>query len=107
MKAPAPNVGKDMLAAMAPPGIQHKILVITSALIVVWAAIAYINQLRIGLSATAMSDYFSWGVYIVNFVFFIGISMAVSLISAMLRLSGTHWRHPISRLAEAITVFSC
>jgi molybdopterin-containing oxidoreductase family membrane subunit len=53
-----------------------------------------------------MSDYFSWGVYIVNFVFFIGISMAGSLISAMLRLSNAHWRHPISRLAEAITVFS-
>jgi molybdopterin-containing oxidoreductase family membrane subunit len=32
--------------------------------------------------------------------------MAGSLISAMLRLSNAHWRHPISRLAEAITVFS-
>jgi molybdopterin-containing oxidoreductase family membrane subunit len=53
-----------------------------------------------------MSDYFSWGVYIVNFVFFIGISMAGSLISAMLRLTNAHWRHPISRMAEAITVFS-
>jgi molybdopterin-containing oxidoreductase family membrane subunit len=100
------NVERDMLAAMGPPRLGHKALVITLALIVAWALVAYIHQLRVGLAATAMSDYFSWGVYIVNFVFFIGISMAGSLISAMLRLTNAHWRHPISRLAEAITVFS-
>ena len=100
------NVERDMLATLGPPGIAHKSLVIGLALVVAWAMVAYIHQLRIGLSATAMNDYFSWGVYIVNFVFFIGISMAGSLISAMLRLSNAHWRHPVSRLAEAITVFS-
>ena len=42
------------------------------------------HQLRIGLAATAMSDYFSWGIYIVNFVFFIGIM--AQPISATLRL---------------------
>jgi Ni/Fe-hydrogenase subunit HybB-like protein len=100
------NVERDMLKTLGPPGFGHKFLVIGLALVVAWAGVAYVHQLRIGLSATAMSDYFSWGVYIVNFVFFIGISMAGSLISAMLRLSNAHWRHPISRLAEAITVFS-
>ena len=53
-----------------------------------------------------MTNYFSWGVYIVNFVFFIGISQAGTLISAMLRLTGARWRHPITRLAEAITLFA-
>jgi Ni/Fe-hydrogenase subunit HybB-like protein len=100
------TVERDMLATMGPPGVAHKSLVIGLVLVVAFAAVAYVHQLRIGLAATAMSDYFSWGVYIVNFVFFIGISMAGSLISAMLRLSNAHWRHPISRLAEAITVFS-
>jgi Ni/Fe-hydrogenase subunit HybB-like protein len=107
MTKPKPNnVERDMLASLGPPGVAHKSLVIGLVLIVAWAVVAYIHQLHIGLAATAMSDYFSWGVYIVNFVFFIGISMAGSLISAMLRLSNAHWRHPISRLAEAITVFS-
>ncbi|MGD0388580.1 MAG: NrfD/PsrC family molybdoenzyme membrane anchor subunit [Tepidisphaeraceae bacterium] len=105
-KSPSHNVERDMLATFGPPGLAHKFLVIGLAMVVAWALVAYLHQLRIGLSATAMSDYFSWGVYIVNFVFFIGISMAGSLISAMLRLSNAHWRHPISRLAEAITVFS-
>ena len=100
------NVERDMLATLGPPGFAHKFLVVGLGLVVAWALVAYIHQLRIGLAATAMNDYFSWGVYIVNFVFFIGISMAGSLISAVLRLSNAHWRHPISRLAEAITVFS-
>jgi molybdopterin-containing oxidoreductase family membrane subunit len=105
-KSQSHTVEGDMLATFGPPGFAHKFLVIGLGLVVAWALVAYLHQLRIGLSATAMSDYFSWGVYIVNFVFFIGISMAGSLISAMLRLSNAHWRHPISRLAEAITVFS-
>ena len=65
---------------------------------------AWILQLRRGLAVTAMGDYFSWGVYIVDFVFFIGVSMAGTLISAGLRLTGAEWRHPITRMAEAITV---
>ena len=44
---------------------------------------AFLYQLRHGLAVTAMTDYFSWGVYIINFVFFIGISMAGSLICAL------------------------
>ena len=44
--------------------------------------------------------------YIINFVFFIGISMAGTLISAMLRLTGAEWRRPITRMAEGITLFA-
>lgn len=80
-------------------------LVIAAALFL-GGGVAYVHQLRHGLSVTAMTDYFSWGVYIINFVFFIGISMAGSLISAVLRLTGAHWRHPITRMAEGITVFA-
>ena len=65
---------------------------------------AWIYQLTKGLCVTAMGDYFSWGIYIADFVFFIGISMAGTLISAILRLSGANWRSPITRLAEVITV---
>jgi Ni/Fe-hydrogenase subunit HybB-like protein len=43
-------------------------------------------------------------VYMVNFVFFIGISHAGTLISAILRVTQAEWRRPITRIAEAITV---
>ncbi|MBZ5528094.1 MAG: polysulfide reductase NrfD [Acidobacteriia bacterium] len=74
--------------------------------IVLWGLYAYVHQLRHGLIVTGMRDEVSWGLYITNFVFFIGISHAGTLISAILRVTETEWRRPITRLAEAITVFA-
>jgi molybdopterin-containing oxidoreductase family membrane subunit len=51
-----------------------------------------------------MRDRISWGLYITTFVFFIGISHAGTLISAILRVSQAGWRTPITRMAEFITV---
>ena len=86
-------------------GLGKGALILCAALFA-WGFIAFLYQLRHGLAVTAMNDYFSWGVYIINFVFFIGISMAGSLISAILRLTGAEWRKPITRMAEGITVFA-
>ena len=47
-----------------------------------------------------------WGLYLVDFVFWIGISHAGTLISAILRLTDANWRKPVTRAAEAITVFA-
>ena len=47
-----------------------------------------------------------WGFYIVNFVFWIGISHAGTLISAILRVTNAEWRRPVTRCAEAITTFA-
>src|SRR5512137_2609954 len=74
--------------------------------VVLWGLYAYVQQIRNGLSVTGMRDQISWGLYITNFVFFIGISHAGTLISAILRVTHTEWRRPITRLAEAITVFA-
>jgi molybdopterin-containing oxidoreductase family membrane subunit len=51
-----------------------------------------------------MRDRISWGLYITTFVFFIGISHAGTLISAILRVSQARWRTPITRMAEFITL---
>jgi molybdopterin-containing oxidoreductase family membrane subunit len=50
-----------------------------------------------------MNQPVTWGFDITNFVFFIGISHAGTLISAILRLSKAEWRRPITRMAEVIT----
>ncbi|MBI4605290.1 MAG: polysulfide reductase NrfD, partial [Planctomycetes bacterium] len=44
--------------------------------------------------------------YIGNFVFFVSISLAGTLISAILRVIHAEWRRPITRCAELITVLS-
>jgi Ni/Fe-hydrogenase subunit HybB-like protein len=47
-----------------------------------------------------------WGFPIVNFVFWIGIGHAGTLISAILFLFRQHWRTSINRFAEAMTIFA-
>jgi molybdopterin-containing oxidoreductase family membrane subunit len=66
---------------------------------------AYITQYLTGLTVTGLSRQIFWGVYITNFVFFIGISHAGTFISAVLRVLKAEWRRPISRLSELTTVF--
>jgi len=106
--APAPlsSGAQWLMATLGHKGLRAKGTIGIAAALYAWGVVAYIYQLRHGLAVTAMTDYFSWGVYIINFVFFIGISMAGSLISAILRLTNAHWRHPITRMAEGITVIA-
>ena len=68
------------------------------------ALFAWSTQLRRGLSVTGLNVPVYWGLYITNFVFFIGISHAGTLISAILRLAHAEWRRSITRAAEVITV---
>ena len=71
--------------------------------VVLFAVIMYVRQVMLGLEVTGMMQPVTWGFYIVNFVFFIGISHAGTLISAILRLTRAEWRRPITRMAEVIT----
>jgi molybdopterin-containing oxidoreductase family membrane subunit len=74
------------------------------AAITAWGAYAYGYQLRHGLGATGLNTPEYWGIYIICFVFFIGISHAGTLISAILRVANAEWRRAITRSAEFITV---
>lgn len=71
-----------------------------------WSLYAWNRQIQTGLGITGLNAPVFWGVYVINFVFFIGISHAGTLISSILRITDTPWRRPFTRLAEAITVFS-
>jgi molybdopterin-containing oxidoreductase family membrane subunit len=76
------------------------------ATVVLAGVLAYVWQLSRGLGVTGMNRPIYWSVYIVNFVFFIGLAHSGTFISAILRLVGAGWRTPLARAAEAITVFS-
>ncbi len=71
--------------------------------IITFAIFLYIRQAYFGLGVTGLGQPITWGFYIINFVFFIGISHAGTLISAILRLSKAEWRRPITRMAEVLT----
>lgn len=69
----------------------------------VFANLAWIHQLNVGLGVTGLTDRISWGLYISSFIYFIGISYGGTMVSAILRLTKTEWRRPITRVAEAST----
>jgi Ni/Fe-hydrogenase subunit HybB-like protein len=82
------------------------ITVAVSGLIVLAAAAAFGYQIYWGLGVAGINRPVFWGFYITSFVFWIGISHAGTLISAILRVTAVEWRRPVTRCAEAITVFA-
>ncbi|RPJ34585.1 MAG: hydrogenase [Verrucomicrobiaceae bacterium] len=59
-----------------------------------------------GVGVWGMSNRVFWGFDITNFVFWIGIGHAGTLISAVLFLTRQNWRTSINRAAEAMTIFA-
>jgi Ni/Fe-hydrogenase subunit HybB-like protein len=59
-----------------------------------------------GIGVWGLNNPVSWGYAIVNFVFWVGIGHAGTLISAILFLFRQQWRTAINRTAEAMTIFA-
>jgi len=74
--------------------------------VIAWGLYALYLQITVGHTVTGMRDNVVWGIYIANFIFFIGISYAGAVISGFLHLLKVEWRKPIIRIAELITVIA-
>ena len=59
-----------------------------------------------GIGIWGLNNPVGWGFAIVNFVFWVGIGHAGTLISAILFLFRQKWRTSINRSAEAMTIFA-
>ncbi len=59
-----------------------------------------------GIGIWGLNNPVGWGYAIVNFVFWVGIGHAGTLISAVLFLFRQKWRTAINRFAEAMTIFA-
>jgi Ni/Fe-hydrogenase subunit HybB-like protein len=71
---------------------------------VLLVALAYL--LLKGVGIWGINVPIAWGFAIINFVWWIGIGHAGTLISAILLLLRQHWRTSINRFAEAMTLFA-
>ncbi|NNG47272.1 MAG: polysulfide reductase NrfD [Deltaproteobacteria bacterium] len=98
-----PHPDAALLRPIENPGRSFYYVVGALLVIILYTGFVYFRQLWFGLGVTGMAQPVTWGFYIINFVFFIGISHAGTLISAILRLSKAEWRRPITRMAEVIT----
>jgi Ni/Fe-hydrogenase subunit HybB-like protein len=74
--------------------------------IILWGVYALYLQYTKGHIITGMRDHVVWGIYIVNFIFFIGLGYAGSVISALLYLGKVKWRTPIVRTSSVMMLIA-
>lgn len=99
-------VNDMVLKMLEPPKLGWYALLGFCITLVVWAGYCWYLQIVEGMGVAGISHPIAWGVYITNFVFWVGIAHSGTLISAVLYLFRAKFRMPIYRLAEAMTVFA-
>jgi molybdopterin-containing oxidoreductase family membrane subunit len=103
---PAKEINRDLLRSILTTPNWYWVTVVLMAIIVIGAMSAAGMMINKGMGLTGLNRPVMWGFFIVNFVFWIGISHAGVMLSAILRLSKAEWRRPATRAAEVLTVFS-
>ncbi len=104
--APDSQVNRDLLSVMKGASAGYWFLLALSLFFMHLAGGIWIYQVYKGLGIAGYAHPVFWGVYVVTFVFWVGIAHAGTLISAILYLFRAKWRNAINRGAEAMTVFA-
>ncbi len=77
-----------------------------SALVLTLGMLTIGYQIATGIGVWGLNKTIGWSWDITNFVFWVGIGHAGTLISAVLLIFRQHWRTAINRAAEAMTIFA-
>jgi Ni/Fe-hydrogenase subunit HybB-like protein len=89
----------------SPPRAWYIAFAISSSLtLMLFGLVGYLLTTGIGVWGNNAPVFWAWD--IVNFVFWVGIGHAGTLISAILFLFRQNWRTSINRFAEAMTIFA-
>ncbi|HUZ04792.1 MAG TPA: NrfD/PsrC family molybdoenzyme membrane anchor subunit, partial [Acidobacteriaceae bacterium] len=97
-------ISRIVLTSRTPLGWFFGLLVAGGFTMMLLVAVAWLFLKGTGIWAITMPA--AWGFAIVNFVWWIGIGHAGTLISAILLLFKQGWRNSINRFAEAMTLFA-
>ena len=97
---------EEVLAAMRKPRPVFWVALFISASCFALGMGLWVYQMLKGMGVAGINSPVGWGVYIVNFVFWVGIAHSGTLISAVLFLFRAKFRSAFNRSAEAMTVFA-
>ncbi len=98
------KISSDVLARKSPRGLLVGFAIAFVLVMLLNVAITYLLEKGVGIWGIRIP--IAWGFAIVNFVWWIGIGHAGTLISAILLLLEQKWRNSINRFAEAMTLFA-
>ncbi len=103
-----PRENEDLLRPMLRSGRAFYLLACLLLLMVGWFLYAWFMQLTQGLGVTSMRTPVgaAWGVYIAQFVFFVGIAHGGIAVAAAIRLFKLKTFAPVARIGEVLTVIS-
>jgi molybdopterin-containing oxidoreductase family membrane subunit len=100
------RINELVLRTLEPPRKTYYLVLLFLLGCVGIGASAWAYQIVTGMGVAGLNNPVGWGVYITNFVFWVGIAHSGTLISAILYLFRAEWRTSIYRSAEAMTVFA-
>jgi len=102
----ANKLDRDILAAMEKPGRPYYGALTFTIIMMLIGFACWGWQIWNGMGVAGITHPVGWGVYITNFVFWVGIAHSGTLISAVLFLFRAHWRCSFNRSAEAMTIIA-
>jgi molybdopterin-containing oxidoreductase family membrane subunit len=100
------EINQAVLEPMFRSSWRFWLLVAFLSVLVLWGLFAWGYLIYWGMGTAGINRPVYWGFFIATFVFWVGISHAGTMISAVLRLLKADWRRPITRGAEAMTAFA-
>lgn len=101
------QVSDDVITTLeTPPSKMWWISFITALCVLIMGIGVVTYQVRTGIGTWGLNKTIGWSWDITNFVFWVGIGHAGTLISAILLLFRQKWRTSINRAAEAMTIFA-
>ena len=89
-----------------PASLGWKILITISSIVALYGVGSILYLLGTGIGVWGLNKTVGWAWDITNFVWWVGIGHAGTLISAVLLLFRQKWRMAINRSAEAMTIFA-
>lgn len=100
------EVTRDVVATLSTPSRGYMLALGGAIAAFLVGVVTFTLLLKDGLGLAGYTPPGMWLVYITNFVFWVGIGHAGTLISAILFLFRSPWRTAVYRATEAMTVFA-
>lgn len=100
------RLDEEVLSGTSKPRTGYFVAIILLGLGIIFAASAWLKQVKTGMGVTNLHQPVDWGIYLSNFIYWVGLAHSGTLISAIFFLARARWRDAVSRATEAMTLIA-